>query len=113
MVVSGTRDIASLLEGAPIIDNLDTEAWEIAGVEVLQVTFEIDDRDREGLLPRALHPTIPPSVIFNVTRFPESPVGAFLLAQVRVSCRAAVLPRGFLLQAYSDSAAACDALARR
>ena len=64
-------------------------------------------------LPPALHPTIPPVAYFSVTSYPNSPVGAFLLAQVRVSCRASALPRGFLLRAYSDSPAACDALGRR
>jgi hypothetical protein len=36
-----------------------------------------------------------------------------MLAQVRVSCRAAALPRGFLLRAYCDSESAGDALGRR
>ena len=113
MVLIGTRDIASMLERAPLIDNLDAEAWEIAGVEMLHVRYEIDDANREALLPRALHPTIPATVIFTVARYPDSPVGPFLLAQVRIGCRAAALPRGFLLRAYTDSPAAADALARR
>src|SRR5207248_7972144 len=69
------------------------------------------DRDMGALLPKALHPTIPPVVMISVARYPDSPAGAFVLAQVRIGCRAGVRPRGFLLQAYSDSAAACDALA--
>jgi hypothetical protein len=113
MVLIGTRDIAPLLEHAPVLDNLDAEAWEIAGVEILHVRYEIDDADLEALLPRALHPTIPPTVIFSAARYPDSPVGPFLLAQVRVGCRSAALPRGFLLRAYTDSPAAADALARR
>jgi hypothetical protein len=113
MVLIGTRDITPLLEAAPAIDNFDAEPWAIDGVETLQVSFEIDDADREGLLPKALHPTIPPAVIVTVARYPDSPVGGFLLAQVRVSCRAAALPRGFLLQAWTDSQQAADALGRR
>ncbi len=113
MVLIGTRDIASLLEHAPTIDNLDAEAWAIEGVEILHARYEIDDANREALLPRALHPTIPATVIFTAARYPDSPVGPFMLAQVRIGCRAAALPRGFLLRAYTDSAAAADALARR
>ena len=113
MVLTGTRDIAALLARAPLLDNLDADAWEIAGVELLHLRYEIDDRDRESLLPRALHPTIPPTAIFTAARYPESPVGPFMLAQVRVGCRSAALPRGFLLRACTDSAAAADALARR
>ena len=113
MVLIGTRDIASLLEHAPLLDNLDAEAWEIAGVELLHLRYEIDDGNREALLPRALHPTIPATAIFTAARYPDSPVGPFMLAQVRIGCRSAALPRGFLLRAYSDSPAAVDALARR
>ena len=113
MVLTGTRNIAELLERAPLLDNLDAEAWEIAGVELLHLRYEIDDANRESLLPRALHPTIPPTAIFTAARYPDSPVGPFLLAQVRVGCRSAALPRGFLLRAYTDSPAAADALARR
>src|SRR6059058_932427 len=64
-------------------------------------------------LPPALHPTIPPVAYFSVAAYPESPIGPFTLAQVRIGCRASALPRGFLLRAYSDSPAACDALGRR
>jgi hypothetical protein len=113
MVLIGRRDIASLLERAPVIDNLDAEAWEIEGVEILHVRYEIDDANREALLPRALHPTIPATVVITVAHYPDSPVGPFTLAQVRIGCRAAALPRCFLLRAYTDSAAAADALGRR
>lgn len=111
MVLVGTKDIARLLETAPTIEGFDAEAWRIEGVEILQVTFEVDDRDRESLVPPALHPTIPPAAMFTVARYPESPVGPFLLAQVRVSCRAAALPRGFLLRAFASTQAATEALA--
>ena len=111
MPISGTLDVAPLLDDAPRMQSLDVQPWEIARVETLQLMFEIDDRNMASLLPKALHPTIPPVVMISVTRYPDSPAGAFLLAQVRVGCRAGVRPRGFLLQAYSDSAAACDDLA--
>jgi hypothetical protein len=112
MVLVGTRDIAPLLEQAPMMDGFDAEPWSTERVEILQVTFEIDDTDRESLVPRALHPTIPPAAIFSVSRYPDSPAGPFLLAQVKVSCRAAALPRGFLLRAYATTQQACDALGR-
>ncbi len=113
MPLLGTLDLAPRLEDAPQLDGYDTEAWEIAGVELLSLTLEIDDRAMTSALPPALHPTIPPVAYFSVASYPESPVGAFTLAQVRVSCRASALPRGFLLRAYSDSPAACEALGRR
>ena len=111
MPIAGTLDVTPLLDGASRMPSLDAQPWEIARVETLQLMFEIDDRDMASLLPKALHPTIPPVVMISVAQYPDSPAGAFLLAQVRVGCRAGVRPRGFLLHAYSDSAAACKELA--
>ena len=113
MPLSGTLDVAPLLEHAPRMPGTDAEPWEIEGVELLSLTFEIDDARMLGNLPKALHPTLPPVVYVSVAHYPDSPAGAFTLAQVRAGCRAGVLPRGFLLHAYSDSPAACDALASR
>jgi hypothetical protein len=110
MVLTGTRDTAPLLANAATIPHFDAEAWKIEGVELLQILFEVDDVDRESLVPQALHPTIPPAAIFTVARYPDSPVGPFLLAQVKVSCRAAALPRSFSLRAYASTRAAADAL---
>jgi hypothetical protein len=112
MVLVGTKDISALLDSAPTMADFDAEPWSIEGVEILQATFEIDDRDRESLVPKALHPTIPPAGVFSVARYPDSPVGPFLLAQVKVSCRAAALPRSFLLRAYTSTPAAGEALGR-
>lgn len=111
MPISGTLDVKSLLEAAPQMRGFDAEPWETPGVEILHLKFEIDDRDMAAPIPRALHPTIPPTVIFTVASYPDSPVGAFTLAQVRVGARASGLPRGFLTRAYCDSAKACEALA--
>jgi hypothetical protein len=110
MPISGTLNVAPLLEAAPQMRGFDAEPWETPGVEILHLKFEISDSDMAAPLPRALHPTIPPTVIFTVASYPESPVGPFTLAQVRVGARASGLPRGFLTRSYSDSAKACEAL---
>jgi hypothetical protein len=111
MPLSGSLNVAPLLDASPQLDGFGAEPWEIAGVEILHLKFEIDDADMTSPLPRALHPTIPPVAIFTIATYPESPVGPFALAQVRVGCRASALPRGFLTRAYSESPAACQALA--
>jgi hypothetical protein len=111
MPLGGTHAIDALLEGAPRMASFDAEPWEIPGVEVLHLTFEIDDRAITSALPPALHPVIPPVAYFSVARYPNSPAGAFTLAQLRIGARASALPRGFLLQAYCDSPAAAEALA--
>jgi acetoacetate decarboxylase len=113
MPLSGTLNTSALVDAAPQMANFDTEPWEIAGAEILHLKFEIDDADMTSMLPRALHPTIPPVMIFTVATYPDSPAGPFALAQVRVGCRASALPRGFLTRAYCDSAAARDALSSK
>jgi hypothetical protein len=111
MPLSGTRDLTPLLERAPRMPGLDAEPWALPGAEILQATFEIDDAAMTSLLPPALHPTIPPTVIVTLLHTPESPAGPFSLAHVRAGCRAGVRPRGFLLSAYCDSGPAAAALA--
>jgi hypothetical protein len=113
MPLSGTLDLSQRLAGAPAMESAGAEPWEIEGVELLNLSFEIDDRHMLEVLPPALHPVIPPTVYFTIARYPDSPAGAFTLAQVRVGCRAAALPRGFLLRAYADTQPACDALRSR
>jgi len=111
MPLSGTLDVAREIPSAPRMEGFGAEPWEIARAEILQATFEIDDSAMTSLLPPALHPTIPPVVMFTVARYPDSPVGPFALAQVRLGSRAGVRPRGYLLRAYCDTDAACEALA--
>jgi hypothetical protein len=113
MPFSGTLEVVPRVAEAPLMDGFDAEPWQIAGVETLQVSYEIDERAMTALLPPALHPTIPPTLIVTVARYPESPAGPFAMAQARLGCRAAALPRGFLLHAFADSEEAAAALARR
>jgi hypothetical protein len=111
MPLFGTLDIAPHIDEAPRLATLQPEPWETPGAQILQVMYEIAEGRVLDLLPPALHPTIPPVVTFTVARYPDTPVGPFTLAQVRLGCRAGVRPRGFLLRAYCDSADARAALA--
>ena len=113
MPLYGVRDTETLLHYAPEMESLSTEPVELPRAEVLQVMFEIDDQWMQRLLPRALHPTIPPTATFVFWRVPESPWGAFNLAQVRVGCRAGVRPRGFPVASWCDSEQASAALGSR
>lgn len=113
MPLYGVRDIASLLERAPVLESLGTQPEALSGIDVLQVLVEIDERMMQELLPRALHPTIPPMATFLVWRCPDGPFGPFNLAQVRVSCRAGMFPRGFLLASFCNAERAAVALRSR
>ncbi len=81
--------------------------------QILQVMFELEQGGMTNLLPPALHPTIPPTLVVTVMRAPESPVGPFTLAEAKVGCRSGARPRALSVQAYCDNRAACDALASR
>ena len=102
----GTADLDALAAGAPRMERLDTEPLVLPHAEVLQAAFEMPVAARECLLPPGLHPTDPPLAWILVWRCAESPLGAFTLAQLRVSCRSGLRPRGFLVGAVIDWAGA-------
>jgi len=112
MPIFGELELGTIAGELPQMRNLDTEAWELPNAEILQLACEIADGSRV-LLPRALHPAIPDYVTFLVTRYPESPVGPFDLAQVRLMARAGVHPRGYVLSAVASTASAAAELRER
>ncbi len=112
MPLTGTRDLTAIAGSAPLLTSLDTDPWELKGAQHLQLHHELGG-DRQALLPPALHPSIPPTLLVNVTHVPDSEVGAFNLATVRVGCRAGARPRGLLVRGYCDSAAATSVLRER
>jgi hypothetical protein len=112
MPLYGELALATVAGELPHLRDLDTEAWELPQAEILQLACEIADGSR-ALLPRALHPAIPEYATFVVTRYPESPIGPFDVAQVRLMARAGVHPRGYVLGVIATSEAAVTALRER
>lgn len=112
MPVFGELELGTVAGALPAMKDLDTEAWELPKAEILQLACEVADGTR-SLLPRALHPAILEYVTFVVTRYPESPVGPFSLAQMRLMARAGVHPRGYVLGAVASSPGAVAALRER
>ena len=100
---SGTLNVQAAAAHAPQMTGFDTEVWELPGAEILHLTFEVEEDPAVSLIPPALHPSIPPYVALWIARYPQSPLGPFALAQVRLVARAGVRPRGYLLGAYTDS----------
>ncbi len=110
MPLFGTLDIDAALAASPTLDNLAPDTWELSGASVLQVSYEVNEDPALALTPPALHPSIPPYATFSFLRCPESPVGQFTLAMVRLVVRAGIRPRALLLQAFVDNPAAADGL---
>ena len=109
MPLAGSLDIRALLEDAPTVTLSDRE-WRLEGVDILQVLYEIAATDIEGMVPPALNPTIPPVVSILAYHVPDSEFGPFSLVQARLTARAAVRPRAYLVSARCDNAEAADSL---
>ncbi|HKV55786.1 MAG TPA: acetoacetate decarboxylase family protein [Candidatus Binataceae bacterium] len=115
MPLVGTMDVAAFVGAGNIreIHGFKTEPWVLKGAQILNVYYEINNDTIASLLPVTLRPVIPAYGMFVVTRYPDTPIGPFTIAEVRVGCRAGVRPRGFVLRAYVDSEAAANELAQR
>ena len=112
MPLFGQLDLDAALASAPTIDGLDPESWLLPGADILQVSYEVAEGPALDLTPPGLHPSIPPYATFSVCRVPESPVGPFTLAMVRLIVRAGIRPRGLLIKGFVDTDAAADGLRR-
>jgi hypothetical protein len=113
MPLYGTLDLTTVAGKLPTLPNLDTEAWVLPRAEMMQLLVEAPRTSTDGLLPRAMHPALPSYVILAVTKYPESPVGPFTLAALRLGSRAGAHPRGFLLGAVASTEAAAKELRTR
>lgn len=108
----GLLDLASIAPRLPTLPDLDTHAWTLPGAETMQLLMETQRARADALLPKAMHPAVPAYLAFTFTRCPESPVGPFTLATVRLGSRAGAHPRGLVLGAYASTPAAADGLRR-
>jgi hypothetical protein len=106
----GTQDVKAAAAARPRIENLQPVSWAMPGASMLQLTFEIQEGPADTLIAPALHPSIPPYAAFNILRAPESPVGPFALAELRVVARAGIRPRGYLVSSFASSGRAATAL---
>jgi len=109
MPLAGSLDIRNLLDDAPTV-TLDDRELRLDDVDILQVLYEIGASDVESLIPPALNPTIPPVISFLAYRAPDSVFGPFSLVQTRLTARAAVRPRAYLVSARCDNPTAAEVL---
>ena len=96
----GSADVETLARRAPRLDSLTPDALTLADVELLQATFELPGQGVESLFPPGLHPTLPVLAVFAFWRATGGPLGAFTLAQFRLSCRSGARPRQLLLASF-------------
>lgn len=109
----GTLDVKSRIATAPALAGVRGESWQLKGARILNLSFEVEDAPADSLLPPAMHPSIPSYALFNVTEYPQSPVGPFAIAEVRIVGRAGIFPRGFTLRSFVNNAVAGEELSKR
>ena len=109
-MLTGTASLDTLADRAPRMPSLNPDPVMFEEVEVLQAGFEMAYASREPTLPPGLHPTSPPLMIVLVWRVASGPWGPFTMAQLRVSCRSGVRPRGFVAGCLVDTARAATEL---
>jgi hypothetical protein len=107
----GTASIEELARNVTTVAAWRDESVKLDDVEIVQAMFELPYAAREAVLPPALHPTNPPTMVLQAWRAGDSPWGAFELAMVRVQCRSGLRPRGLVIASVIDNDAAAHALA--
>jgi len=112
-VLVGTADLETFARSAPRMDSFPEDSLTLPGVELLQATFELSGPGVESLFPPGLHPTLPVLAVFALWRVTEGPLGAFALAQLRLSCRSGVRPRQLLVASFVSGESAREALNAR
>jgi hypothetical protein len=112
-MLTGTAALDELLPHRARLESFETDAVELRDVAVFQALAEIRIGGRQRSLPSGLHPTNPPTVVFQVWSCDDSPWGPFRMAQGRVGCRSGLRPRGFVQGCVVDNADAADALRTR
>ena len=109
----GTGDVKAWLADAPSIKTLKPEAWTLKGVRTMEARCEIKTAPGDLLVPPSLRPCMPAYCSIVVSRIPDSPVGPFGLAEVRVAARVGPRPTFFLLNSFCDNEAARKELSSR
>jgi hypothetical protein len=109
-VLTGSADLEKFARGAPRLASFDGEALTLPGVELLQLTYELGGCAPESVFPPALLPTLPVLAVLSLWRADSGPLGAFALAQLRLSCRSGVRPRQLLVASFAEGESARAAL---
>ena len=110
-MLCGSSPIAALTERAVPVDLDPSFSVDLGTAQWLQFSYELPG-PREELFPPGLHPTTPVVVTLQLWRVAGGDLGSFGLAQLRLSCRAGMRIRAFLVQSVIDGENAARVLSR-
>jgi hypothetical protein len=110
MPLFGQLDPAQHLAHAPEVDSVlaESEGFSVDDVDILAFTYEIDIQQGFAVTPKALHPSIPSYCQIVIRRHPDSPFGAFNVAELRVNARAGTHYLAYCIGAFTDNADALE-----
>jgi len=111
-MLCGAANIAALSKRGVEVEFDPSFSIDLGEVEWLQFSYELPG-SREEFFPPGLHPTTPVVVTLQLWRAMGSQLGDFGVAQLRLSCRAGMRIRAFLLQSVIDGEHAAKVLSRR
>ncbi|MGO9932164.1 MAG: hypothetical protein ACLPV8_10175 [Steroidobacteraceae bacterium] len=111
-MLRGTADIAVLAKRGVKVNFDPSFSVDLGEANWLQFTYELPG-SREELFPPGLHPTTPVVVTLQLWRVTGGQLGDFGLAQLRLSCRAGMRIRAFLVQSVIDGDDAARILSDR
>jgi len=107
----GRADLKAITAYAPEVGIDRSLELDIGKVEWLQFTYELSGGGTNvDLIPPGLHPTTPVVATLQLWRARGGTLGDFGLAQLRLSCRAGMRIRAYLLQSVIDGGDAAKKL---
>jgi hypothetical protein len=110
---SGALQLKDWMSRVPQLDGYGTQPLVLKGATVMNLASEIAALAGDPLVPAAMNPSIPPYVHCTISVFPETPLGPFKVAELRIVARAAYRPRAFVLRSFIDNAPAARELSSR
>jgi hypothetical protein len=111
-MLCGSANIAALSKRAVSVEFDAAFSVNVGEAQWLQFSYELPG-SREELFPAGLHPTTPVIVTLQLWRVSSGELGDFGLAQLRLSCRAGMRIRAFLVQSIIDGERAARILSQR
>ena len=111
-MLCGAANISTLSKRGVEVEFDPSFSIDLGEAEWLQFSYELPG-NREELFPPGLHPTTPVVVTLQLWRATGGQLGDFGVAQLRLSCRAGMRIRAFLVQSVIDGEHAARVLSRR
>lgn len=105
MPIFGELDSATRLHRCAEVTRLATadDAFDVADVDILTFTNEIDTRSAFTVIPKALHPSLPPYMTIIFRRHPDSRFGPLTTVEMNIRARSTIHQVGYTVASFTDN----------